>query len=173
MCKIYVYKQTNKHIYIYIQKDAVGGLAAALNKTLNEVKEKDKLPDDEPLYTNAARLMLLLKEEQALDNAPTDLFKSSASVTSASTGRTSEADRLKKKQEEEDAVGDISKWYTPECCWWIDLETIHGGDPTALPVLRKLAKTLQVIFFFLQFSLFFSPLSPHISYLCLSISQPY
>jgi hypothetical protein len=153
-------KQTNT--YIYIQKDAVGGLAAALNKTLNEVKEKDKLPDDEPLYTNAARLMLLLKEEQALDNAPTDLFKSSASVTSASTGRTSEADRLKKKQEEDAAVGgDISKWYTPECCWWIDLETIHGGDPTALPVLRKLAKTLQVIF--LQLPFFFSPLSPYVS----------
>lgn len=42
----------------------MGGLAAALNKTMNEGKLKDKLPDDEPLYTNAARLMLLLKEEQ-------------------------------------------------------------------------------------------------------------
>lgn len=75
---------------------------------------------------------------QALENAPTDLFKSSTSVVSTSTGG---------KEEEDDGLGDMSKWYTPEACWWVDLETIHGGDPLALPILRKLAQTLQVELF--------------------------
>jgi hypothetical protein len=125
---------------------------AAAGKEKAEARGQSILPDEEPLTTNAARLLKELQEDQALSRANfqnagkeeaesaflAGLTSSGNDVGDGEGGGQNDGDGDEKKAEYTFFDKFVAKGVT-----WIDLETHFGGDPDHLPLLRKLTKQVQ------------------------------
>lgn len=122
---------------------------AAAGKAKAETRGQSVLPDEEPLTTNAARLLKELQEDQALSRAN---FQNAGKAEddaaflanfSGGDNEAAEAGGLDEDGAEKKVECSFFDKFVAKGVTWIDLETRFGGDPDHLPLLRKLTK--QVI----------------------------